>query len=852
MYPGSSTALVKEFFDSSREWFELSLKSKKDSIAICREHSQRVSSLVHELFERANPENKGRAVIVALGGLGREEQGLYSDIDLMFLHDGGEPDELKKLTDGILYPFWNNHIEASGAARTIDENFALAKNDLRVLTTLLETKFIAGDRSLYLELCLAVGKYFSNLNNLRRFVAGKIEERRTKLSRFADSIYLLEPNVKEGRGGLRDFHLMAWLAKAQNHDEEFSEMIRSFEFIWRARHALHLTLGKRTDRLTLTIQPDVARVLGFEGNKTASPAEEMMSSYHRHAANLHFNSARAVERMRRKVNPPGRIRKLVTQRKIGKKFARTEYGTFLALQPETLSSLHSILECFLSAKRAGLALDIETKDAVKGFAGRFVCSTAQSPDEGTRDFLRSIFSDPKNLSRTLLEMQECGALSLPFPEMGPLFYHVQHGGLHSFTIGVHSINCTAEIENLLNKEKGRAFPIEKEALLFVRRMDVLLLSAFLHDIGKGKDSDHTLAGSKIIADAANRLGFSSEDRDDMVFLVRSHLLMASLAFRRDVNDRALIERFAQTVKSADLLSMLYLITFADVRAVAPCVWSRWKDSLLSELYLKTMDCLKGGEKNPEGEAKRRTAAVGRFLAKDITEIRAFLSSLPERYLFSIEPETIASHIIMSREIPKTQVSTLLKPFGERGCHELSVVTHDKPGLFAKIAGVITANGANIVDAQIYTNAKGLVIDIFRITDTAGKFYDDPARLGALQKELSDVITEKTDIKKIVEARFKPSILSGPGGSHKTEVVVDNDVSAVETVVEVNTADRQGLLYTIARTLFEIGCTIERARITTIVDRATDVFYIKSAGGGKIESRGRLAEIQKRLIGALGE
>lgn len=873
MISNPSTESVREFFAGNRAWFELSLKSKKNSIAICRENSQRVDILIRKLFERTSPDlkNRGRLAVVALGGLGREEQGLFSDIDLMFLHEGMAPFGLQKLTDGILYPLWNNSIEASGAARTIGENFEIAGKDMRVLTTLLETRFISGDETIYSELCKMTAEYFSNPASLRKFIGKKIEERDEKLSRFGDPIYLLEPNVKEGRGGLRDLHLLNWIIRARHYGEDPAnllkreildpvtrgEMERAFEFIWAVRHALHLALGKRADRLSSSLQPAVAAALGFTGDENPGPVDEMMSAYHRHATSLRLISARAIERVRRSANPTGRMKKIFACRRIGKKFIRTEYGTLLALKPEDLNSPNSIIECFSVAKRVSLAIDIETKEAMTSFVRGFDASAMLGPDVQTQGHLRDIFSDPKYLSRTLLEMNECGVLSMCFPEMASLFHRVQHDGLHSYTVGIHSINIVAEIGSLLKKGEGRTFPVEREALSSVGRMPVLMLSAFLHDVGKGKNSDHTIAGSGIMADVAGRMGFSAVDTKDMVFLVRSHLLMSTLAFRRDVKDRALIERFAQTVRTPDILSMLYLITFADLRAIGPNVWSRWKGSLLSELYLKAMDRLETGMSGPKGreeEAKKRIKAVGRFMAKDIgdEELCAFLSSVPDRYLFSTDPALVASHIMVSHEISETKIATILNPFREEGYHELSVITNDSPGLFAKIAGVITANGANIVDAQIYTNERGLAIDIFRITDAAGKFYDDPEHLRVMREEMADVMAGRVDIKKIVEARFKRRLLSPPGNARPVEIIVDNDVSATETVLEISADDRRGLVYMIATILFEIGCMIERARITTIVDRATDVFYIKEAGGGKIESRERLCEIKERLAEALGE
>jgi [protein-PII] uridylyltransferase len=349
------------------------------------------------------------------------------------------------------------------------------------------------------------------------------------------------------------------------------------------------------------------------------------------------------------------------------------------------------------------------------------------------------------------------------------------------------------------------------------------------------------------------MGFSQRDTADIVFLVRSHLLMSVLAFRRDVRDPGLVERFAQVLRSHEMLAMLYLLTFADLRAVGPHVWSEWKGGLLDELYHRARFCLdKGGMTHArrQREMIRCIRAVGRAVGRDlgVPEVEEFVTSLPERYLLSMAPEAIAAHAMMTHRLEGVPVSTFWRQVPKRGCTEISVVTRDTPGLFAKISGVLTANGANVIDAQLYTSTLGVAIDVFWVTDPLHHPLDAPEVLARIREEMEVAIKGKVDVNRMVEGRFKRRLLSW--NQRPPLVTLDNDVSAMETVVEVQADDRSGLLYTIARAFRELDLTIDRARITTHVDRVIDVFYIRDELGEKITSSERLDLIRRQLLEAI--
>lgn len=865
------TACVRQLMEKKRDWFAMAFDAGAGALEINRAHAECIDGIVGALYRHAATTSggEGGAAVLALGGYGRREMGLMSDIDLLFLHAPGSSDDIRRITAGILYPFWDSGAEVGGASRTLPDCESIMNRDLRALTAMMEARLICGDESLFESLSRAVVAHLSSPRRKRFYIDRKIEERAGRLKSFGHSIYLLQPNVKEGEGGLRDYHTLIWVAKAAYPEVKTEDMLEhimpsrqeleninaSLDFIWRVRNALHLMEKKRTDRLGAALQEDVAARLGFVAEGDMRASERLMSAYYEHTGALHSRCSRSIEMIRRGVSRRSRAIRWIRRSRICKGIVRTEYGTISA-SPNAFKKDRMLgLRMFAAAKRRGLAIDAEAKDIIARFAPLAARDIRGNPEAKT--IWREIFSSFKNLESTLTEMQGCGLLEICFPEVRPMFHRVQHDGFHLFIAGVHSIRAVGEIAYLAGRRGRKEFPIPAGALDAVDRPDSLAVATLFHDIGKGGEGDHTIAGAAMVEGIARRLGFSQRDVDDIAYLVRSHLLMSTLAFRRDIRDGALITRFAHSIRSTEMLAMLYLLTFADLKSVGPRLWSDWKGGLLAELYLRTKNCLTAGEgawDKRRGEAARKTEAVGRSLGRDVDEkeIASYLSALPERYLFSTDSATIASHIMMSQEMAHKPLSTTCSQIPERGCTEFSIVTRDAPGLFAKIAGVLTANSANILDAQLFTSTRGIAIDVLRITDPIGNLLDDPKILRRIRTQLAAVITGEVDIDRLVTSRFKRRFLSLSGLRRPTEVVVDNDVSAMETVVEITADDRRGLLYTIASTFHELGCTIDRARVTTHVDRVIDVFYIRDEEGKKITDRADTRRIHDRLMEALEE
>jgi len=863
------TRMVREVVEARANWFDGAVNDGCNSMEICRAYSDLIDEIVRALYglsaPEGNPSLRAESAVLGLGGLGRREMGLATDIDLLFLMRGGGDEQARAITDGILYPFWDSGVEVGGATRTIDDCASIMEHDARALTAMADARLIAGDAGLFGELREHLTRHLSNRSKRAKFIEDKIREHAGRLERYGGSIYLLQPNLKEGEGGLRELHTLRWIARAVRPASSREDAVGEFvpeestrvqlrdahAFLWSVRHALHLIDPSSNDRLSEAVQAEVAMRLGYRARGDLAPHEAFMSDYYMQAERMHLICERGIEMVRRSIKPPPRRRFFLRRRPVPGGIVRTEYGTLMLKRQGGADALTE-LNLFATSRRLGLPVDPLTKG---GLGTATSCELADIGGfEATRS-IREIFADFKNLERALLDMHECGALVRWFPEMAPMFHLVQHDGFHFYTAGVHSIRAVGEIAQLKWGPARSNSDVPRLAMSRVKRHHVLALAALFHDVGKGRGGDHSEQGASLASSIARRIGLCETDARDLGFLVRSHLLMSTLAFRRDIRDPDLIERFAQSIRTPEVLAMLYLLTFGDIRSIGPGIWSEWKGALLAELYRKTHDFMTAGGMSPgrrRREEERILSSILTRLGKDTDRayVGEYLERLPERYIRSVSPEAIAAHILLAREIEGRPLATFVRDAPERGCTELSIVTRDSPGLFAKIAGVLAANSANIVDAQIYTSTDGLAIDVMWVTDPMHRALGDPDAWAKIRGDLEEVLPAGRDVTGLVARRFRKRLLDRRAVARPTEISVENDVSALHTVVEVRSDDRRGLLYTIASTFHDLDCTIDLARITTHVDRVIDVFYIRDAQGRKISSRERLDHIRDALSRAL--
>lgn len=865
------TLAVCEMVSARQEWFERAVDAGYDALRICRAYSdtidQTVSILYDHSIELAGGSAGVKSAVLALGGYGRREMGFSTDVDLLFLTGTGSEVGTRAITDGILYPFWDSGIEVGGATRTVEDCAFVMDHDARALTAMMEARLVAGDAGLYDGLQCTLRRFFASRSRRRAYVRKKLAEHAARLDRFGGSIYLLQPNIKEGEGGLREIQTLRWVASALRAGMDLEEALAAFvpeerarrelssahAFLWAARHALHLVESSSRDKLLASLQGAVSLKLGYAPKGEVTAAEAFMSDYYRHGERLHLICERGLEAVRRELKPPSRMRRYLKRRTMPRGIVRTEFGTLALQENSAEEDVRAELELFAVARNLGAAIDATTK-------GRLTTRTGAWPEgmverAEVAQVLRRIFSGLHHLAGTLRDMHECGSLERWFPEMVPMLHRVQHDGFHFYTAGVHSIKAVEELSNLVAKNSREDLSIPKQALGRIRRRHVLALATLLHDVGKGRGGDHSGKGAELAAGIMTRLQYDASDRRDVEYLVRSHLLMSTLAFKRDIKDPELVERFAQSVRSPEVLAMLYLLTFADIRAIGPHIWSDWKGGLLGELYVRAHDLMEAGGMTPshrKREVERVVAAVMKRVGRDMDRagVLEYLSRLPDRYLYSTSPDAIAAHVLLVRDLASQPLATFLREIPERNCTELSVVTRDCPGLFAKIAGVLALNSANILDAQVSTASDGTAIDVMLVTDATHSMIEDQDVWSKIRRDLAEVLPSDRDMARIVGGRFKRRFLEAMQHRRPTEVKIENDVSAQHTVVEIKTDDRRGLLYMIASAFHELGCSIEVARITTHIDRVLDVFYIRDVSGAKIDSKERLEQVRTRLEEAL--
>ena len=810
-----------------------------------------------------------RISVIALGGYGRCEMGPHSDVDLLVLHEDGGEACAESCARGLLYPLWDAGMNASVVTRTIADCRHLVREDARTLTALLDARLVMGDERIAASLQKFLQGWFALKRNRWHFVRQKRREHLERRRKFGDSVYLLQPNVKEGEGGLRDFHTLVWLTRATYPDGPLEEMLvqagltergvdelaQSVRFVWRIRHELHLRAGKCQDRLGEDIQDEIAAGLGFTEEPFSSAAEQLMQSYYRHASVIRRCSQWALERMDREWSP--RIKRLVWSNltwPVEKGVVR-RIGNKLSIARDVIERdpLLMLRACAYAAQK-GLSFDAATKGVLEAHAQRIGDTQINAPQ--AHALWRAIFARFEHAGTTIREMHECGCLQQWIPEIKPLIHRILHDGFHIYTVDVHTIHAIAELSSLAARQGKREHPLAAEALRTVSRPHVVLLATLLHDIGKGRGGDHEELGATIASDVVRRMGFSDEDIDDVAFLIRSHMLMPKLAFQRDMGDESLIARFAQTVRTPQMLAMLYVLTFADMRSVGPHLWSTWKEGLLGELYRRTREHLVTGQQTEARLQRlyaRRMRSVQRILGKDtpLSAIESFLATMPKRYAWTLPAPAIATHVAMMGELGSDRrVLCDVRNDHERGISELSIVTPDSTGLFAKIAGVLTAHGLNINDADLYTTKGGVAVDVIRLTDLKHQPVDDSVRWRRIIKDLKDLDDERRMSQ--LTGRLGRKSLGRKRRQQEVRVEIDNDVSATDTVVEIHADDRPGILYRIAHIIASQGCSIERARIATHVDRVTDVFYIRDSEGRKLSSPENVSMLRDALRDALEE
>ena len=802
--------------------------------------------------------------LVALGGYGRRELAPYSDIDLMFLFDAEAGEAAAVLSRAVLHHLWDLGFQVGHSVRTIRDCLELAPTDLAIKTSMMEARYLAGSAELFQQF---QRRYLNRV--VRRGVSGfierKMDERRREYEKFGETVYLLEPNVKKSKGGLRDLHVLQWIGMVKYQAptiqelrdggmlarQDYAALTEAREFLWRVRALLHVHAGMAQEILSFDEQVWLANHLGFEDRPHLLAVEQFMQQYYRHTMGLHELSIRFIDRCRG-VSIWERLSKLWPAPKVDGHFLINgqELTVPAELRTRVLSSPDLLLRLFELASARRVKIDTTLLDDIHLHIDAVPDDAFRQADV-SRTFLR-LLCGPGLIAATLEAMHRAHVLEKIIPVFATVRGLMQFNQYHKYTVDEHSLLAVAKCE-ALSQEPGILGDVYRE----IRRKDLLHLAVLLHDLGKGREEDHSEVGRSIAEETAARLGFDEQETRTLSFLVYRHLLMAHTAFRRDPYDDKVMLPFAREIGTPEVLRKLLALTAADIAAVGPGVLTKWKESLLIELYLRTLPQVSGDREQATGpqqfEQVAKDLVQDRMLAVLGVEpdwIESQLKQFPLRYLLGTPPSRIAVHLAAVRTINPGDVR-VESHFNEAvGAVEYTVVTFNDvtPGLFSKIAGVMAAKGLQILDAQIMTRPDGIVVDSFHVADPDYHGVPPPDRPLSIAETITRVLkgTESVDTLVARSGRLG-SMRQLPANRQPTEVRIDNETSDASTIIDVFADDRQGLLYVITHAMFQLGLSVHASRISTRLDQVADVFYVTDQMGKKLDDPGRLEAIRSRII-----
>jgi [protein-PII] uridylyltransferase len=799
--------------------------------------------------------------LVAIGGYGRRELSPYSDIDLMVLF---RPEAAKIVPDfvrQVLHPLWDIGFQVGHSVRTIPDCISLGLSDATVRTSMMEARFLTGNSQLFQEFHSLYSRKVASVT-VDKYLEQKLVERRREYEKFGETVYLLEPNVKKSQGGLRDLHLLQWAGIARYQAptirelsdrgilsrQDYAVVSEAREFLLRVRALLHVHAGMAQEILSFDEQVWLAARFGFEDRPHLLAVEQFMQQYYRHTMGLHEATVRFVRRCKSR-SIWSRLTGWLPTTKVEKYFVLS--GEVLTvpdeLRPRVIESPALLMRLFDLARSKRVAIEPALVEEIHRHMEGLADEGFRTP-EVSRIFM-SILAGP-GTATTLEAMHRGHLLEKLIPVCSSVRGLMQFNQYHKYTVDEHSLLAVAKVESFA-QDQGMLGEVYRE----IKRKDLLHLAVFLHDLGKGQEEDHSEVGRRIAEEMAVRLGLDDAERRTVVFLVHRHLKMAHTAFRRDPDDEKVVLPFAREVGTPEVLRKLLALTAADIAAVGPGVLTKWKESLLIELYVRTMQEV-SGEREAADAPERLKSIVAEVMQQpafsghtDVSPpwVEAQLRQFPLRYAYGTSPRRISAHLSTIRRLSPGEV-LVDSEFNEAlGTCEYAVVTFNDviPGIFSKIAGVMAANGLQILDAQILTRQDGVVVDTFQVTDPDYKGAPPVDRRESIGEMIRSVLLGKEAVEAVVQrgTRLAASRQIGPA-RQATEVRIDNETSDRYTIVDVFADDRQGLLYVITNAIFRQGLSVHAARISTRLDQVADVFYVTDAQGRKVEQAEQIERVRQ--------
>ena len=823
--------------------------------------------VTQHLYPLANPSKGERLALVAVGGYGRGEMAPHSDVDLLFLLPYKLTPHSEQVIEAVLYPLWDLGFKVGQATRSIDECLRLAKDDFTIRTALLEARFLWGDQALFVDLKQRFQKSLQARTGIN-FIEAKLAERATRHKRFGNTRYVLEPNIKDGKGGLRDLQTLYWIAKYLYQVDDVSMLVergvftrrevqrfdKAHNFLWTLRCHMHYLAERPEERLTFDLQKRIAPRLGYTAHVGTQDVERFMKHYFLVAKDVGDLTRIfcAVLEAEHKRAPRFRLRTLAKRRRVPG--FQIEGDRLTVKGPEVFAEKPiEMLRIFLVAQEHGLDIHPHALRWITRNLGK-IDKSLREDREANRIFLKMLTSE-KDPEVALRRLNEAGVFGRFVPDFGRVVAQMQYNMYHHYTVDEHTIFAIGVLHDIEQGRLKEAAPIATEVVHKVLSRKVLYLAVLLHDIAKGRPGHHSEVGAKIAQRLCPRLGLSAEETETVAWLVLHHLAMSDTAFKRDIDDPRTIETFAGLTQSVERLRLLLVLTVADIRAVGPNTWNSWKAALLRDLYWRTEQVLSGGLATGARDARVNAAkealeaALEGWPKKDVS---AHLARGYPSYWLSFDTETHARHARLVRAAEKSgdplTVDTRVDRYRE--ATEVTIYTADHAGLFSRIAGAMAVAGASIDAARIFTLKNGMALDGFYVRGAEGGPFDRPKQLARLSVAIEQTLSGR--LKPLQElARLRSPIPSRLRVFQvQPRVLIDNKASATHTVIEVNCRDRTGLLYRVTLALTKLQLMIHSVKISTYGERAVDVFYVQNALGEKIENETRLKRIREKLLKVL--
>ncbi len=848
------TALIEQFLSGNEPEF-------------LEKYSLILDEYIFTVFEESIAARKmtvsGNAfAIIALGGYGRKEQCIHSDIDLLILFDKAVPPEVEAFVQELLYPLWDTRFEVGYAVRNIAECLQMAFERFDILTTILDARFICGASLIYSSF---VEKFRSELStkHLKGTLNYLFEHGEKRHSDYGDSTYLIAPDLKSGFGGLRDYHTLLWYAKIKSdiktrRDLEYYGFLSHFEYmtlveslndIWKIRNFLHYLSKRKCDTLHFEYQEELAGLLGYRSRRRQPDVERFLGDLHtrmdflKQIHQITFEDIFGSFRLKKDSHI---ARSTKTEGLIIKKRRLYFSNTVVILQKPDL-----LIKIFLESGQRKIPLSIEARRVVSEFL-HLVDDDLKKNRTCIKTFNKIMALSHWEFN-VLNVMLVTGILGKFIPEFTAIINKIQYNHYHLFPVDKHSIRCVQIINSF--KEPGDSIMGTLYSSVFkeVRNKNVLLFVALLHDIGKSDPAkEHSKTGARIAKPIFERFGFNSTEISDAVFLIENHLILIKTATRRDISDEETAVYLANKIVKIRLLRMLYLLTVADSQATGPKAWNEWTENLLKDLFLKTMGILKKGElasKKTQRLIDKKKSEILKFLNEpgNNTETDLLLDSMSRRYLVYIPAQSIAEHIHLYRNLNDKIFVWQVSKEGGADFRTVTICGRDVPGFYSKVAGVFFLNGLDIIGSQAYSLGKEHVLDIFTVKPPRDRLFEAEK----WEKAENDLIHAIQDDHFLDNAlgRIPRSLTVSSGKSPKPNTVrIDNDTSSFFTIIEVFTYDFPGLLFSVTNALYRNRINVNVAMVATKVDQVIDVFYVRSLDNdAKIETEQELEKIKTAIL-----